>query len=239
MSNILKPNNQRSKNAITLIWIVMAAEMLSLASGFLQYDLLQTVLNGEEISQEAADYNDLREQIIGLVYLVVYVTSAVTFIQWFRRAYFNLQQMVKHLSYDDGWAAGCWFVPIVSIYRPFQIMKELYVETKELLNKHVDQLSASGRSLVERINTSTLGWWWAFWLLTNLSGQFTFRYSVSAESIEELITSTTTSMALNLLGLPLGFLAIKVVHDYSLMEPLLLEIKPLDAENQNVDGSVS
>ena len=83
----LKPNGQRAKYVITLIWIVLALEIVSLISGYFQYDLLQTAANGGEISAETATANDTREQIIGIVYLIAYIISAVTFIQWFRRAF--------------------------------------------------------------------------------------------------------------------------------------------------------
>ncbi len=65
---------------------------------------------------------------------------------WFRRAYFNLHQKVSYLSHSEGWAAGSWFVPIVNLYRPYQIMKEIYVETKELFTK---------RGLSEKVGYST------------------------------------------------------------------------------------
>lgn len=129
----LKPNGQRAKNAITLLWIVLIVDVISLISGYFQYDLIQTVADGGYISDEAATANDLREQIIGVTYMIVLLVSAVTFIQWFRRAYFNLHQRVVNLSHSEGWAAGAWFVPILNLFRPYQIMKELFVETKKLL----------------------------------------------------------------------------------------------------------
>ena len=213
----LKPNEQRAKNAITLIWIVLALEIVSLISGYFQYDLLQTAANGGEISTETANANDTREQIIGIVYLIAFVISAVTFIQWFRRAYFNLHQRVNHLSQTEGWAAGSWFVPIVSLYRPYQIMKELYQETKALLTKN-------GLNN-ENISTSSLGWWWTLWVISSFLGQFVFRYSMKAESIDELTISTVASMIENVVGIPLALITIKVIKDYANVEPLIIEIK--------------
>lgn len=102
----LRLNGQRAKNAITLIWIMLALEIVSLISGYFQYGLLQTVAIGGEISTETADANDSREQIIGIVYMIAYAISAAMFIQWFRRAYYNLHQKVNHLSHTEGWVAG-------------------------------------------------------------------------------------------------------------------------------------
>jgi len=65
-----KPNGQRAKNAITRIWILFASEIISLLSGYFQYDLLQTAAYGGEISMEAAIANDTREQMIGIFYMI-------------------------------------------------------------------------------------------------------------------------------------------------------------------------
>lgn len=213
----LRPNEQRAKNAITLIWIVLALDIISLISGYFQYDLLKTVANGGEISTETATANDTREQIIGIIYLIAYITSAETFIQWFRRAYFNLHLKIKYLNHTEGWAAGSWFVPIISLYRPYQIMKELYQETKELLTK-------KGIAFNQSFSTSALGWWWTIWIISNIIGQFVFRYSLKAETIDELTVSTIASMISNIVGVPLALIAIKVVQDYSNIEPSLNEI---------------
>lgn len=216
--NSLRANEQRAKNAITLLWIVLALECISLVSGYFQYDLLQAVANGGEISIEEADANDTREQLIGIVSLIVFIVSVVTFIMWFRRAYFNLHQKVSYLSYTEGWAAGSWFVPIISLFRPYQIMKEIYQETKELFER-------KGIDVTRYPSTVLLGVWWALWIINSFLGQFIFRYSLRAESLDELTTLTRTSIASNIIGIPLAFIAMKIIVDYAKVEPLLHEIK--------------
>lgn len=214
----LRPNGYRAKQAITLIWIVFLLEIVSLISGFIQYDLLQAIANGEEVSEETANYNDTREQIIVIVYLIAYIISAITFIRWFRRAYFNLHLKVKYLSQTEGWAAGSWFVPIMNWFIPYRIMKELYEETKELLiNK--------GLTVKENFTTGLLGYWWTIWIINNLVGQFVFHYAKRAVSIDELITTTVASMLSNIIGIPLALITVKIIQDYADIEPMLHEIK--------------
>lgn len=212
----LRPNGQRAKTAITMIWVVLILEIISLISGYLQYDLLQVVANGGDISIEAAESNDLREQAIGIVYLIAFIISGVTFIQWFRRAYFNLHLKVNHLSHTEGWAAGSWFVPIINLYRPYRIMKELYKETNELLIK-------KGLSVSGSLTSSALGFWWTFWILSSILGRFISR--MDGESIEELMTSSVLSMILNVVGIPLALITVKIISDYSNAEPLLNKLK--------------
>jgi hypothetical protein len=214
----LKPNEDRAKFAVGLIWVVLILDILSLISGYLQYDLLQTFASGGEISNETIESNDSREQIIGLFYLIAFIISAVTFILWFRRAYFNLHQKINYLSHSEGWAAGSWFVPFISLYRPYQIMKELYQETADLLKRNNIRVNSN-------FTTSLLGWWWGLWLLSNAIGQFVFRYSNNAVTIDELTTSTIASMIGNLVSIPLALITIKVIQDYADIEPQLDKIK--------------
>ena len=219
----LRPNKQRARNAIMLIWIVMGLEVVLLISGYLQYELLNQWSNGGEISIESADANDSREQILGIVYMIAYILSSVMFIQWFRRAYYNLHQKINHLSYSEGWAAGAWFVPILNLFRPYQIMKELYNETKNLLLKN-------GLNISKSFSTNLVGLWWALWIIGSFLGQAVFRLSMNAETIDELTTMTMVSMASNVFGIPLGLIAIKVIQDYSNIEPLLNEINNQEEE---------
>jgi hypothetical protein len=214
----LRPNEQRAKNAVVLIGIVLALEFVNLISSYMQYDLLQTLANGGFISDEAADANDTRESFFGIVYLIVFLNSGVTFIMWFRRAYFNLHQKVSYLAHSEGWAAGSWFVPIVNLFRPYQIMKEMYVETKELLTK---------KGLSEKVDYTTayLGWWWTLWIISAVLGQLITRFVLKgADTIDDLIAVTVAQMLLSVLGIPLALVTIKIIRDYSKVEPLLAQI---------------
>lgn len=212
----LRPNGQRAKIAILFIWICTGLEVISLVSGYFQYQLLQGVNNGGELSPATASANDTREQIIAFALLAASIVSIVTFIQWFRRAYFNLHQRIDGLAYSEGWAAGSWFVPVISLFRPYQIMKELYFQTKHyLLNRGFD---------VYRFTFTALGWWWTLWIISTILGQFMFRYSLNAETLDQLITTTVAGMAGNLVAIPLGLITVKIIRDYAAMEPMLDEL---------------
>jgi hypothetical protein len=217
----LKPNEQRAKYAMILIWMMLGFEILSFISGYLQYELLQNAKDGIEISLARADANDLRERIINGVNFVVYIVSVVTFIKWFRRAYFNLHIKVKNLSFTEDSAAKSWFFPILNLYRPFNIMKELYIETKNILTKN--EISFN-----QDFSTKYLGFWWTLWIINNVLGQFIFRLSLNADTIDEFIISTKASMISNIIGIPLALLAVKVIKDYSEVEPLLREINDVE-----------
>jgi hypothetical protein len=210
----VKPNNERSRILLLLIWIVLALEIISIFSNVLQYNLLQTVSNGEEVTNEAAKANDLRVQIIAIVFFITYIISAIAFIMWFRRAYYNLHQKVRALSFTEGWAAGCWFVPFVNLYRPYQIMKEMYEETKGYLKSE---------SLDCDLSTRFLGAWWILWIANGTLGQVIFRLSRHAHTLPKVITLTTLSIISSVLGIGLALVTVRVIRDYAKVEGLLRE----------------
>jgi len=210
----LRPNNMRAKFVLFSIGIVLILDVISSISSGMQYNLLQTAENGGLITNEAATANDLRESVIGIIYFIAYLTSAIAFIMWFRRAYFNLHQKFDNLSFGEGWAAGSWFVPIVNLYRPYQIMQELYKKTK----KHIDSLAHTGHI---NLSAKALGLWWGLWITNNVIGQVSYRISKYADTITELKTMTTFDLINCVIGIALAFVTLKVIKDYSRVEDLL------------------
>lgn len=211
----LRPNTKRAQNAMILVWIAMALDIAALISHGMQYSLLKTVANGGTVTQDAATANDTRENIISFLILGVTIISAVTFIQWFRRAYFNLHQKVTDLEHPENQAAICWFIPFVNFARPYKIMNELYVRTAQLLK----QSNESEQRLSEKL----LPTWWTLWILNGIVGQVAYRIANNAKEIDELINGTIASMATNLVGIPVAIITVKVIKDYARIEPILAD----------------
>lgn len=214
--NTLRPNETRAKTAIILIWIVLGLEIISLISGYLQSNILYNAESGVFVSMEEAEANDIRETLIGLLYSLTFIVSAVTFIRWFRRAYYNMHQKVTYLSYGEGWAAGGWFVPILNWFRPLQIMNELYQYTPEFLAK-------SNIVVSQKLTKGILGVWWTLWVGNNILANASFQFSRRAEDIGDYILMNNLSMISNVVGIPLALITIKVIKDYAKMEPLLFQ----------------
>ncbi|MBU2929920.1 DUF4328 domain-containing protein [Winogradskyella psychrotolerans] len=216
--NAIKPNLKRAKLAKIFIWAVMALDILSIVSSYLQYNLLLDFQNNEFISDEMLESNDLREQLVAYLYLVVFIISAVTFIQWFRRAYYNLN-IRANCDHSEGWAAGSWFVPIISLYRPYQIMKEMATKSTQLIN-----LKTSQQNIVK---TSTIGIWWTLWIISNYIGSFLFKSAFKQETIENYINATLGDIVLSLIGIPLAIVTVSMITSYSKKEEELTKLEKL------------
>jgi hypothetical protein len=228
---MLKPNHKRSKIAITLIWICLIVNLISLFSSYLQYQLLTQLSKGVEITNYKLEQNDSREQLVGIVTLIVSIISAVTFIQWFRRAYFNLHSLVPNLTYTEGWAAGSWFVPVIGFFRPYQIMVELY-------NKTIARLVERKLFDNQSFDLSFVKVWWALWIIVSIIGRVVYKYISEAETLEKFIDCTVFSIVESLLYIPLSLITIKVIKVYSNFENILLNDVTIEA-NSNVDSVIS
>jgi hypothetical protein len=213
----LRPNAQRAKIAMALIWIVVGLDIITALSDYFQYVLLEAANNGFGITEEEATANDSRQMIIGAIYFIVYVCSAVTFIMWFRRAFYNLHQRTQMLPMTEGWAAGAWFVPILNLFKPVQIMQAMSRETSNIIRERSPQEELKNSSVL-------IGFWWGFWILNNLLGNILLR--MNGETIDELMSQTVLSMVNALIGIPLGLITVKMIYDHSKLETRLEETEP-------------
>lgn len=217
----IRPNRKRAQTAEYLIWACLLTGAISTFSSYLQHDLIVRVQEGFPIMEEELTRNDLREGIIGILHFLLYVVSAVFFIAWFRRSYFNLHSRTRNLQYSEGWAAGSWFVPILNLFRPYQIMKELDQEHSNLIER---RSSEKVRPLGDLI-----GFWWAFWIFASLIGRYATRLSLRAETLEEILTSTQVNYFVFLFDVPLSLLAIFVIRGISKKEEQLAALEAAEA----------
>ena len=213
----VKPNAERAKLAQVMIWCVMGLSLLSILSSYWQLNLLEDLKTDAFVTDQMLSNNDMREQILALLYIVVYIISIVTFIQWFRRAYYNMN-LRTNCSHSESWAAGSWFVPIISLYRPYKIMKEMWDEATRLIK-------AKSTSYLSNDNSMLIGGWWALWIFSNYIGKYVAKSTFNADTIEALSHSTLGDMALSVVDIPLAIITVMMIKQYADKEAALYELE--------------
>jgi hypothetical protein len=209
----IKPNGQRAKNAIILIWCLMILDVVCIISSYLQYDLLATLDAGGFISEGTAELNDNREMLIGILYFIVSIVSIITFIQWFRRGYYNLSLRIN-CAHAEGWAAGSWFVPIIALFRPYQIMKEMWVETSKLINN-------TSTTIIKNDRTAIIGVWWALWIITNYVANYVLKATVKGDTVTDYMHATMGDIFTSVISIPLAYVTIVMIKRYAHKEEQL------------------
>ena len=142
----------------------------------------------------------------GIVYLIFCITlllASVFFLVWFYREYCNLHRVIPYAQYKKSWAIWSWFVPLICLYRPYTIMKELHV------------YSEGGDNQEEKVDTSMLVAWWTLWIIGGFLNIYVDKMSEEFASPEE---------ALPFWGLVLLFMAIDAIL-------LVIIIKKIDVTN--------
>ena len=126
----IRDNSQRATIAVQLFSVMCVYAVAVVISDYLELRLLQRVVAEDYVSDEDINMNNIRQGLVTLLLIAFYITSAVLFLNWFRRAYGNLRRAgVTYLRFSDSMAVWSWFIPVVSFYRPVQVMNEIWTET--------------------------------------------------------------------------------------------------------------
>lgn len=178
---LIKDNSRRSKEVIIFFWIYIAVNIVSIVAKFYQFNLLEKIIsNASVLNMEEVSRNDLIQQIVGILSFCVVILLAIFFIRWFRRAYYNLHELpADYASFQEGWAAGAWFVPFLNLVRPYQIMRETWEGTQQFLAHRLTPQSSSIVIL-----------WWVVYLGSNIFSTISSRMLSEAADLESLRTST-------------------------------------------------
>ncbi|MDR0801655.1 DUF4328 domain-containing protein [Fluviicola sp.] len=213
---MLKPNKDRSNRLILVLWVYTALELLTSISDILQYLLLKRIETGN-FEMGEVNANDTRQQFIAIAMFLIYIGVAIVFIQWFRRAYYNLHQLSNSLSHSEGWAAGAWFVPFINLVRPFNIMKEMmYISEHILVRANLVQ--------EDRNRERSVGIWWTLWIIVSILSNINAQIQSKSSSITVLKSSTLTDVILAFLCIPLTIFTVRMIKNYAELETYLPQI---------------
>ena len=183
-----------------LLWAGIAVDLLMIVSGLMQYDLLGDPVRLAQT--ELAEANDRRELLVGGLYVLVYIATVICFGRWIVRAHRAVRTLgAGGMTISPGWAVGYFFIPFVNLVRPYTAMKELW------------QASGSPRTWASELVSSLLPIWWALWILSNLLGNISMRWS--PEDLEGYRALTVFNVASSVLSVVLALVALKLVKTIS------------------------
>jgi hypothetical protein len=210
----LKSNIERAKSArVFMIIMAVISGLLMLVDRYRLY-FVHTIIEGtSSASFEEVERFDTLYASVHILGVAMTLVSAIFFIMWFRRAYYNLHQLTSGLQYSEGWAAGAWFVPIFNWFAPYQIASDLFKETEGLLLSKELIESNPKRHKVK-------AWWWGLWIAGSIIGNFDTESSIDlfyASSVAAIISGILLTLA--------GVFAARLVVMYHQME---VKLKNLD-----------
>jgi hypothetical protein len=180
----------------TLFIVGAVLSVVSILSSFMQVSLLQS----SHITADAANANDLRERIIGLVELALFIFTTVFFSIWIVRANRNVRAFgAKDLRMTPGWAVGYFFIPIVNLWRPFQGMSDLWRASQNPADWTRLQVGA------------LVPVWWTLWILSGIMGRMVMQKTMAAQGLAEIEMATWFQILNSILHIVICFVTLAMV----------------------------
>ncbi len=210
-------NSKRAKSLMIIYWILTGLTVLGVVSGYYELELLKSVQFIGYIDESEANANDLRQGLIGILQFGIYIASIVFFLNWFRRAYGNLHRLgIGNLKHNEKMAILSWFIPVIFLFRPVQIMNEIWKETQEQIKKlDPTYIIKSGGLLI--------GIWWTLFLISNFIGRYVLKTAFKQDTIDQLIEGSQATMISGIMQIPESLLVILIVYQISKMEIKLID----------------
>ena len=185
-------NSQRIRYAILLQWIVVGASLLALAARVAEYRMLKKIAAGVRVPQKEIEASDWWQQAIGGVQLVLILMAFIALVLWAHRAYANLHRLnqTPRPRHSEGAAGWGWFVPIMNLWYPYQVLKDLW-----MLTQRYAQPDEAPR--YERDN-SLIGGWWALRIFTIFASRG-IRAPADGDTMAQIFTYVQLTMGMSVL----------------------------------------
>jgi hypothetical protein len=146
-----------------LLWI--GAALACVAFIIDSFEFIQVRLGHLSLDQLSGD--DPVQNFIGLLQSFVAVATGITFLKWIYIAYKNTKGFgAEGLRYSPGWAVGYYFIPILSLVRPVQVMSEIW------------RVSENPHDWRQRAGSWLIGAWWALFLVYSIATQIALRIAI-------------------------------------------------------------
>jgi hypothetical protein len=201
---------------IVMLGIFLVVMVLFAGSTFMQIQLLERIQQHAQFSQAEIASNDLRQNAICAIDVFLFYATPIAFMAWFHRVYRNLRALGnKNVQYSTGWTIGAWFVPILGLFRPCQMMAETW--------KGSDPRNYARKGPPYGRTSPIVGFWWASFLVMILFGRLVGAGG-DQNSPDSMIAVCWLAMTEAIIGIPAALLAILLVRGIDINQEQRFEL---------------
>ena len=144
--------------------------------------------------------------LIRLLLIGVSLVTAVFFLVWIYRAHKNLKALgVTELKYSPGWAIGGFFVPVINIVRPYQVVTEIWKASGSGARR------SGGAAWIYEPTPVFISLWWGLWLLSGFLDFISFAMVAGGGQAEQLLVASRQRIVYYLVSIACAGLAIALV----------------------------
>ena len=196
----------RANLTVTLLVIGVVSSVISIALAFSQIELIDRILSGQFVANSDLEDSDANVKLAAWLGLAVYAVTVIVFAMWIYLVSSNLESLsTRGQRFSPGWAVGWWFVPIMNLWRPYQVVKEIWKGSDP------DMVGEKAERWEQASAWPFLGWWWGVWVIGGIVGWSSFSSSVSAETLQSVKDAAQISIFTDVLFIVTSILAIFLV----------------------------
>ncbi len=167
----------------------------------------RSLLNRAASRPSAAVFSDLLDlndtiDTLNVVLIALFVLTGFAFITWLALAYANLGALHLEPRYSVGWAVGGWFVPVLGLWRPKQVVDDVWRSVDA--RRGDDGMGTPPRSLL-------VGTWWFVWIAAFIAA-LKVRSGDDVTTVDEALSTNLGHLFRSGLLVVAGILAMLVVR---------------------------
>lgn len=152
--------------------------------------------------------------VLGPVSLI----AGILLLIWFYRAYKNIWQF-RVMSYKSWWGVLGWLIPVANFVYPYQMMREMYLRTGDVLKGRGVQVGREPSAQTKLVLA-----WWIVQLVSIGMSFVTVVVSWNAYTLERLLPMAVCSFASNILSAGAIIMTVLVIRRYGKSEDAMYEL---------------
>lgn len=211
-----RTNSKRANQAVIMLMIFGCLQVFTLLSIYIDISTYQSIID-HGLFAGVDTLLLVKGLLVSFLGLVLTILTAIYFIRWFRRAYYNQEQMFgTDMNYSNAWCAGSWFVPFLNLFRPVQLMKEMF----ENANFKLDKLDRENN---ERRDNTLITIWWTGWIIVSIFTRVIAQLSIRETNLNVTIFYGYILLTITLIHMALVYPLIRIIRNYQEKEAILIQ----------------
>ena len=214
----IKDNSKRGKYALTFLWIKIG---LALVLGFIMLLTLGFFQSGGTIAPASALPVMQALVLLIIIVMLAFLADIIVFLFWLRRAYANLVKAGCHMNFPDWFVGITYFIPIISWFLPYIIIKEIWKKTQLKIQESVPDYKVK--------NSALINFWWIASSIFQLIYIYIQVVNSTATTVDEKMTILNYTMGLMVIALPILFvfpvIFMRIIKQEKRLYKLYLKLK--------------
>lgn len=164
-----------ARGRVAALWLIisMISDFANLALSAFDLFMLDRI---DTLTQAEIDLWDMLN-LAGFGTFTIFVITAIIFSYWTYQASANAHTFRKGLPTPPSWAVGWYFIPIANLWKPFGAMQDIW------------QVSFTREAGSRRPADGVLSGWWAFWIISGITGNISLRLALNAKDVPMFVAS--------------------------------------------------